>query len=68
MMGEMMTSPCADCHDPLVVFLVSSGSRGDRLLFRYPYETDQDHETTLMGEEWGGLTLSYVGLYQVRDK
>ena len=25
--------------DPLGIFLVSSGTRGDRLLFRYPYAT-----------------------------
>jgi len=24
--------------DPIGVFLVSSGTRGDRLLFRYPFE------------------------------
>ncbi len=30
-----------DC-DPLGVILVSSGSRGDRLLFRYPFDGEED--------------------------
>ncbi len=30
--------------DPIGIFLASSGSRGDRLLFRFPYETE-DHKT-----------------------
>ena len=32
--------------DPLGVFLASSGSRGDRLLFRFPYENDEERKTT----------------------
>ncbi len=31
--------------NPLAVILVSSGSRGDSLLFKYPYETDDVKET-----------------------
>ncbi|XP_070581227.1 GATOR1 complex protein NPRL3-like [Ptychodera flava] len=32
--------------NPIAVILVSSGSRGDRLLFRYPYEFDGSKEVT----------------------
>ncbi|XP_077865259.1 GATOR1 complex protein NPRL3-like [Saccoglossus kowalevskii] len=31
---------------PIAVILVSSGSRGERLLFRYPYEFDENKEVT----------------------
>ncbi|XP_077979856.1 GATOR1 complex protein NPRL3-like isoform X2 [Glandiceps talaboti] len=32
--------------NPIAVIIVSSGSRGDRLLFRYPYEFDGNKEVT----------------------
>ena len=35
--------------DPLGIFLVSSGSRGDRLCFRFPYETEENNETAYEG-------------------
>ena len=35
--------------DPLGIFLVSSGSRGDRLCFRFPYETEESNETAYEG-------------------
>ena len=30
--------------EPLGVFFVSSGTKGDRLLFRYPYEIPQEKD------------------------
>ena len=35
--------------DPLGIFLVSSGSRGDRLCFRFPYETEENNEIAYEG-------------------
>ena len=43
--------------DPLGIFLVSSGSRGDRLCFRFPYDTEESKETTYEGTKSCGCCI-----------
>ena len=35
--------------DPLCIIIVKNGSRGDRLLFRYPYSDEVTLETKIKG-------------------
>ena len=33
--------------NPLAVILVKNGSKGDQLLFKYPFSSDNDHGTKI---------------------
>lgn len=32
---------------PLAIFFVKNGSNGDKMLFKYPFDTETDHETNI---------------------
>ena len=38
--------------NPISIILISSGSRGDRLLFKYPFETEDIKESLKQGEAY----------------
>jgi transcription termination factor Rho len=44
--------------DPVGIILVSSGSKGDRMLFRYPFESTGNSEESVKCESSSSMRMS----------
>uniref|UniRef100_A0A7N6A299 GATOR complex protein NPRL3 n=1 Tax=Anabas testudineus TaxID=64144 RepID=A0A7N6A299_ANATE len=56
----MTENPCTASHR-IVVILVSSGSRGNKLLFRYPFQTVAECPSSLTGKQRSPYALNTTG-------
>lgn len=57
-----------DNTSPISVILVSSGSRGNKLLFRYPFQRSQEHPASQTSKWQPAATRPARGVHRAEEE